>query len=200
MTPHCYLVPLQLRTQHTLKRPLIIISSGMMGLSGAGNETELAFNVANGYSQMPDIWMIHEPISWRKRGSSCIMKLDMLKEELMARAWHPDRMMEWCWDDEERGEFGTLFSPISRQPPYRIWYDEVLVTDVSDKERGQTSKGTMIVNLDEGRGIRLVSSTGRGFVAVCGRKGRCVIFDKDKPYWMVQHPDSSALPERSAPS
>jgi len=38
-----------------------------------------------------------------------IVKNGAIKEELMAVAWHPDRMKDWCLDNEEKLEIDTLF-------------------------------------------------------------------------------------------
>ena len=36
-------------------------------------------------------------------------RIDSLKEELMAYAWHPDRFLTWCLDEEEKAENRMLF-------------------------------------------------------------------------------------------
>jgi len=35
----------------------------------------------------------------------CVERNKMWEEELIAKAWHPDRFMDWCWDIEEQKEF-----------------------------------------------------------------------------------------------
>jgi hypothetical protein len=38
------------------------------------------------------------------------LKVDALKEELMAMTWHPDRFQDWCLDEEEKAENRMLFA------------------------------------------------------------------------------------------
>lgn len=37
-------------------------------------------------------------------------RMDARKEELMAYAWHPDRFLSWCLDEEEKAENRMLFA------------------------------------------------------------------------------------------
>jgi hypothetical protein len=37
---------------------------------------------------------------YRKEG--CSMLTNIILEELIARTWHPDRIRDWCWDEEEK--------------------------------------------------------------------------------------------------
>ena len=101
MTSHCYLIPLHLRTEHTLGKSIFVIETGM-GTLVAGDDKDVAYMAAQGHSMLMDIWEGHLP------PASCMQRLDALKEELMAAAWHPDRMAEWCWDDEDKRELEEL--------------------------------------------------------------------------------------------
>jgi hypothetical protein len=41
---------------------------------------------------------------WEQRKQKVFEKNKIIKEELIACAWHPDRMMNWCLDCEEKKE------------------------------------------------------------------------------------------------
>ena len=101
LTPHCYLVPLHLRTRHTLEKSIFVIGGGG-GNVIEGDDREVASRVAKGHSVLLDIWEGHCP------PGQCLQRLAAVKEELMAAAWHPKRMVEWCWDDEDRRELEDL--------------------------------------------------------------------------------------------
>ena len=179
-TIHLYLVPEHLRSIHTKKQPLIGFGYGM-GVVVSGDETTMAVAVMGGHSRMIDVYKVHQPISWRVRGRRTIEKVAAFKEELMAAAWHPHRMPEWCWDSDERADFPPpCASP--KQAPSRVWWDEVLVTD-GDAPTVSQHSGMVSLRLPEGDSVCFVASTGRGFVTVRGKPGRHVCFDAAKPCW-----------------
>ena len=39
---------------------------------------------------------------WEQRKQKVFEKNGIIKEELLACAWHPERMMNWCLDIQER--------------------------------------------------------------------------------------------------
>ena len=183
MTNHVYLIPAHLRTEYTRQCPLITMSYGMLGM-GKGKESDIVAAVKEGAYQLPDIWKVSRPASnwWHIPGGPCMQRVAKLKEELMASAWHPRRMVEWCWDDEERREFQMTI--VTKTEPHRLWYDEVLVTDGLEITRH--IKGLESLKLDRGQRVRFVATTGRGFVTVCGKHDRFICFDAEKPFWIEQ--------------
>jgi hypothetical protein len=49
-----------------------------------------------------EAWRVAKIQSWME---SKKQRLEPVKEELMAVAWHPDRMQAWCLDEETKAEF-----------------------------------------------------------------------------------------------
>ena len=47
---------------------------------------------------------------WVERFRWCKLQKAMIKEELMPRAWHPDRVIDWCLDEEEKVVLKQLWS------------------------------------------------------------------------------------------
>ena len=46
---------------------------------------------------------------YKKRKSNTLLQTEKYKEDLIAVAWHPDRVMEWCFDVEELREINDTF-------------------------------------------------------------------------------------------
>eukprot|EP00891_Asterochloris_glomerata_P005753 jgi/Astpho2/5753/fgenesh1_pg.00080_%23_22_t len=142
-----------------------------------GGESDVVSAVKEGANELPHIWKASRPASnwWHIPGGSCMQRVAVLKEELMASAWHPKRMVEWCWDEDEKRESNELqMTFVTRIQPYRLWQDEVLVTDASD--RGHI-EGLASIRLFTGQRVKFVAMTGRGFVTVSGKDGRFIHFD-----------------------
>lgn len=38
---------------------------------------------------------------------TAVRRCGRIKGELIERAWHPDRVWNWCFDEEEKQEIGT---------------------------------------------------------------------------------------------
>jgi hypothetical protein len=47
-------------------------------------------------------------LSDEKARARALLRTEAVKEELIAAAWHPARMTEWCLDTEERREFAEM--------------------------------------------------------------------------------------------
>ena len=185
MTSHVYLIPVHLRTTYSRQHPLIQMYAGFLDMK-EGGESDVVSAVKEGANELPHIWKASRPASnwWHIPGGSCMQRVAVLKEELMASAWHPKRMVEWCWDeDEKRGSNELQMTFVTRTQPYRLWQDEVLVTDASD--RGHI-EGLASIRLFTGQRVKFVAMTGRGFVTVSGKDGRFIHFDAEKPYW-IEH-------------
>jgi len=37
-------------------------------------------------------------------------RVNIYKEELIARTWHPELFMDWCLDDDEKDELGQYMN------------------------------------------------------------------------------------------
>ena len=46
---------------------------------------------------------------YKQRKTQTLKQTNMIKEELIAETWHPDRFMEWCVDNEELKEIEETF-------------------------------------------------------------------------------------------
>ena len=46
---------------------------------------------------------------YKQRKTQTIKQTKLIKEELIAKTWHPDRFMEWCVDNEELREIEETF-------------------------------------------------------------------------------------------
>jgi hypothetical protein len=46
---------------------------------------------------------------YKKRKAQTQQQTEKIKEELIAYAWHPDRVMDWCFDVEELREINDTF-------------------------------------------------------------------------------------------
>jgi hypothetical protein len=46
---------------------------------------------------------------YQKRKTQTLKQTEKIKEELIACAWHPDRVMDWCFDVEELSEINDTF-------------------------------------------------------------------------------------------
>ena len=75
----------------------------------------LTFDIVKKYKNKPWNWSYlsynnfdyEKPISYSlENQNKCKMNLLVYEEELMKFAWHPDRFIKWCWDDDEKREFG----------------------------------------------------------------------------------------------
>jgi hypothetical protein len=48
-------------------------------------------------------------LSDEKARARALRRTEAVKEELIAAAWHPKRMSEWCLDDGERRELAEMW-------------------------------------------------------------------------------------------
>ena len=46
---------------------------------------------------------------YKQRKIETLRQTAKIKEELIATTWHPDRVMDWCFDDEEKKEISESF-------------------------------------------------------------------------------------------
>lgn len=51
-----------------------------------------------------------KPIREKFQRERNVERCKTVKEELMAATWHPDRMIHWCWDEEEKKKWGSFES------------------------------------------------------------------------------------------
>jgi hypothetical protein len=40
----------------------------------------------------------------------CAKLVNTILEELIQRTWHPNRVMEWCWDEDEKKFMGNYIT------------------------------------------------------------------------------------------
>ncbi len=126
--------------------------------------------------RLPDLHLF----TWRCVAESCVQRVALIKEALMAATWHPKRMVQWCLDECEKREFPV---PVTvRHERTRVWFDEILVLDGDGLDLPDSFT---TLKLDAGSTIKFVAMSGRGFVTVRGKSVRCVAFDSAKPYWIV---------------
>jgi len=92
---------------NTLSEELIVTS--IEELSAAWKHYEWIFNMVLYPKNRPFAMACTYAMRWRKRINTkqrlrVIKRNDIIKQDLMAAAWHPNRMMNWCLDNEEHNE------------------------------------------------------------------------------------------------
>jgi hypothetical protein len=56
-----------------------------------------------------DLKIMIEENYQRYRKQQCSIMTNTILEELIAHTWHPNRVIDWCWDEEEK-KFMSLYT------------------------------------------------------------------------------------------
>lgn len=92
--------------QDSLRRKLLMVKGHECSEAMATHGTDISKKISETSAEFVELALVHWDTDFVKRVAK--LRVDTIKEELMARAWHPSRL-QWCFDYEEMRDIQDFF-------------------------------------------------------------------------------------------